>query len=533
MSIVSYSKTVLMLNPLRFQAEIWRAALSSQQISVIWASIETSLDQVTGYLKEAGTARPDLLLIDLEMPNLHAYDLCQWCRTYCPDVKIVLTDGAKEEISEAERRWALHQGAEDLLPGFHFDNLDTGVIAGVGHVLDNLGSNLLQEETLIPALLLLCQAPLASQDDFDPEPLTAQDGVPYALQDGKQIRGSLPPSASAENALMRNFSQIPSLVLIATAAFLGGGLFWVLSTVLGNRQNPTASATFRDVAAVPSGLFNYGGSTTWAPIRKKVNPQLQSVYPQLQLRYVDPVGSPPNSGAGIRLLLDGQLDFAQSSRPLKDKEYATAKQRGFTVKQYPVGIDGIAVAVNPTLPVRHLTIEQLRQIYLGKITNWKQIGGPDLLITPFSRHPQNSALAEFLQESVLQKKPFASSVKYVYTITDGLRQLSKTPGGIYYASTSTVVPQCRVKALPLAGQANQFVPPYREPLVSPQNCPQQRNQVNITAFRSGSYPLTKKLFVIVKQDQGRAQQVGEAFVRLMLTTQGQQAIEQAGFVPIQ
>ncbi len=307
------------------------------------------------------------------------------------------------------------------------------------------------------------------------------------------------------------------------AAFLGGGLFWILSTLWGNRQNPTvlASATFQDVAGVPSGLLNYGGSTTWAPIRKKVNPQLQSVYPRLQLRYVDPVSGPPSSGAGIRLLLDGQLDFAQSSRPLKDAEYAIAKKRGFTVKQYSVGIDGIAVAVNPTLHVRHLTIEQLQQIYLGKVTNWKQIGGPDLPITPFSRRPQSSGTVEFLQESVLQKKPFAASVKFVYTVTDRLRQLSRTPGGIYYASTSSVIPQCRVKVLPLIGQANQFVPPYREPLVPPQKCPQQRNQVNITAFRSGSYPLTRKLFVIVKQDQGKAQQMGEAYVKLLLTNQGQ------------
>jgi phosphate transport system substrate-binding protein len=511
--MVSSSKTVLMLNPLRFQAEIWRAALASQQISVIWASSETSLDQMTSYLKEAGTARPDLLLIDLEMPNLHAYDFCQWSRTHCPDLKIVLTNAAKEEISEAEHLWALHQGAEDLLPGFHFDNLDKGVIAGVGHVLDNLGSPLLQEENLIPALLLLCQDPAASQDEFNPEALT-------------QI-------TDRDSSDLRAGKQIPWLALVAIAAFLGGGLFWSLSTILGSRQKSTASATYQDVAGVPSGLFNYGGSTTWAPIRKKINPQLQSVYPQLQLRYVDPVGGPPSSGAGIRLLLDGQLDFAQSSRPLKDGEYAIAKKRGFTVKQYPVGIDGIAVAVNPTLPVRHLTIEQLQQIYLGKITNWKQIGGPDLSITPFSRRPQNSGTAEFLQESVLQKKPFASSVKYVYTVTDGLRQLSRTPGGIYYASTSSVVSQCRVKALPLIGQANQFVPPYREPLVPLQNCPQQRNQVNITAFKSGSYPLTRKLFVIVKEDQGKAQQVGEAFVRLTLTTQGQQAMEQAGFVAIQ
>ncbi|MHC5833530.1 MAG: substrate-binding domain-containing protein, partial [Nostoc sp.] len=89
--------------------------------------------------------------------------------------------------------------------------------------------------------------------------------------------------------------------------------------------------------------------------------------------------------SGIRMLLDGKLDFAQSSRSLTDQEQAIAKERGFTLEQRQVGMDGIAVVVNPSLNVSGLTVEQLQQIYLGQITNWNQVGGPNLPITPLSQ----------------------------------------------------------------------------------------------------------------------------------------------------
>lgn len=100
---------------------------------------------------------------------------------------------------------------------------------------------------------------------------------------------------------------------------------------------------------MPEGLFNYGGSTTWAPIRKVADPQIQTVFPNFQLRYTQHPTQPPGSGTGISMLLDGELAFSQSSRPLKDKEYQQAQQRGFQLEQIPVAIDGIAIAVNHDL----------------------------------------------------------------------------------------------------------------------------------------------------------------------------------------
>jgi phosphate transport system substrate-binding protein len=331
---------------------------------------------------------------------------------------------------------------------------------------------------------------------------------------------------------------------VLTIMVIGGLLWWLLKPNLSSRSSVDSSSnqssnsissnasSFRTVANVPTASFNYGGSTAWASIRQLVDSQIQSDRPELQLHYVDPVNSSPGSSSGIQMLLDGKLDFAESSRPLTDKEQASARERGFTLEQRQVGMDGIAVVVNPSLKVSGLTVYQLQQIYLGRITNWNQVGGPNLLITPLSQRPENADTVIFGSNSDLKGQALGSNVQYVYSTTEAVRELSKNPGGVYYASARSVVPQCSVKALPLGQTSDKLITPYREPLVSPDQCPRQRNQLNTQAIKDGSYPLIANLFVIIKQNKGREQQIGDAYTKLLLTDQGQKAIEQAGFVGV-
>lgn len=331
---------------------------------------------------------------------------------------------------------------------------------------------------------------------------------------------------------------------VLTLVVIGGLLWWLLKPGSLTRSSPEtaniqnsdttseATSSFETVANVPPESFNYGGSTAWAFIRQLVDSQIQSTRPELKLHYVDPVNGSPGSTSGIRMLLDGQLDFAQSSRPLTDEERAIAKQRGFTLEEKQVGIDGIAAIVNPSLKVPGLTIKQLQQIYLGQITNWKQVGGPNLAITAFSQRAEDADTAIFSTKSGSHKQDLNPNVKYVYSTTEAVRQVSKTPGSIYYASARAVVPQCSIKPLPIGRTSDRLIPPYREPLVPPEQCPRQRNRVNSEAIANGSYPITTSLFVIIKQNQGREQKAGEAYANLLLTDQGQKALEQAGFLGV-
>ena len=335
------------------------------------------------------------------------------------------------------------------------------------------------------------------------------------------------------------------LAVVITIGLIFGGLWFFMerwaqlngtvakSSGSNNTDNPTNQFVNKcNVSNLPEGTFNYGGSTTWAPIRKDVDSVLESLCPQFSLRYTQPPSGQPGSGTGIQMLIDNQLAFSQSSRSVKAEENAEAKQKGFSLKEIPVAIDGIAIVVNQNLNIPGLTVAQLKDIYTGKITNWQQVGGPNLPITVYSRSKEAGGTVDFFGENVLNKENFGTNVNYISTTTEAVRKVAASPGGIYYASAPEVVPQCMIKSLPLGRTSGQFVPPYQEPLVPPSECPNKRNQLNSQAFRSGDYAITRNLFVIVKQNGQTDQQAGVAYANWLLTPQSQELIEKAGFVRI-
>lgn len=346
----------------------------------------------------------------------------------------------------------------------------------------------------------------------------------------------------------KNETPVLLLSLIITLGLLGGGFWWFtrnsrlnVDQILkgGNNSKPSANQspaktkdTFAQLSNIPSGLFNYGGSTSWAPIRLAVDSAIQVARPEFRLRYVQPIGAAASSGTGIKMLLDGRLSFAQSSRSLLDQEYQQAQKRGFSLEQIPVAIDGLAVAVNPNLNIPGLTLDQLKSIYTGKITNWQQVGGANIPIKPFSRPVNAGGTVELFVEEILKGEKFSSQVVFIPTTTQALSKVASNIGGIYFASAPEVVPQCTIKPLPLGSQEGKFIPPYQEPFVPLSECPGKRNQLNIAAFQNAEYPITRNLFVVVKENGQVDEQAGKAYANLLLTEQGQELINQSGFVRI-
>jgi phosphate transport system substrate-binding protein len=280
--------------------------------------------------------------------------------------------------------------------------------------------------------------------------------------------------------------------------------------------------TLAEVPNVPSVVVNYGGSTTFAPLRSpQIVAAIASAHPGFELRYLEPpFGRKPGSGTGIRMLLDGQLTIAQSSRSVETKEFEEAKTKGFELEQVPVAIDGIAFYVHPQLSISGLTVAQIKDIFTGKITNWKEVGGPDLDITPVSRPIADGGTPEYFHKEVLSGENFASTVQEVRDTTTGIQRVAKTSAGIGYATASEVI-QSTIRPLPIAKDTNQ---PFVPPVVG--------NAVNKTALADGSYPITRQLFVAIRRDRQLAEQAGVAYANMLLSDEGQRLVEQAGFVPI-
>lgn len=344
----------------------------------------------------------------------------------------------------------------------------------------------------------------------------------------------LPNEKVSEPHYVLKSSLITSLSSVLIGFILGIGSLWIGSQLLlSSKSSATPQMTdFSSVNPV-QGNWRYGGSTTWAPIRSQVDHKIQEKIPGYKLIYTQHPLLSEGSGTGIQMLLKGQLSFAQSSRPILEQEFDTAARYKITLRQVPVGIDGIAIAVHPSLKIKGLTLGELREIYTGKITNWQQLGGDNLAIIPYSR-PLSSGTTEFFRENVINQQVLSQKVIVIKTTTEALRAISQNKGAIYYASAAEVVGQCSVKPIPISYRlGSAFIAPYRGVYLPPQECStENKNTLNYTAFQNSEYPLTRKLFVVLRQDGGIEEKAGEAYSNLLLTDEGQRLLQEAGFVSL-
>lgn len=108
------------------------------------------------------------------------------------------------------------------------------------------------------------------------------------------------------------------------------------------------------------------------------------------------------SGTGIAALLNKTVDIAQSSRDIEKKEIEQAKTSGMNIREITVAYDGITIITSKVNPVKNLTTEQLRGIFIGEITNWKEVGGADKKIVVLSRD-SSSGTHVFFKEHILRK----------------------------------------------------------------------------------------------------------------------------------
>ncbi len=137
---------------------------------------------------------------------------------------------------------------------------------------------------------------------------------------------------------------------------------------------------FGGTAAIAAEQLTIKGSTTVLPVTQKVAEAFMEEYPHINISI-----SGGGSGNGIKAIVDGTTDIAQSSRWIKQEEVALAVDNGFYPVPFGIALDGIIPVVHKDNPVNDLSLDQLKAIYEGKIRNWKEVGGEDLPITVISR----------------------------------------------------------------------------------------------------------------------------------------------------
>ncbi len=221
------------------------------------------------------------------------------------------------------------------------------------------------------------------------------------------------------------------------------------------------------------------------------------------------------SGTGIAAMISGTCDIAESSRVMKKEELDQAKAKGINPKEYTVGNDGLAVAVSLANPINQLTIDQIADIFTGKIKNWKEVGGQDKVIVLLSREV-NSGTHVYFKEHVLRKgnakgteefAPEALLMSSSQAIVDEIAQNSSAIG--YYGMGYINKTQ---KALAVAKDAGSA---YSAPTIE-----------NVT---TGKYYISRPLLFYTN---GEPQGVIKNFVDFVFSQEGQQIVKETDFVPV-
>jgi phosphate transport system substrate-binding protein len=214
------------------------------------------------------------------------------------------------------------------------------------------------------------------------------------------------------------------------------------------------------------------------------------------------------SGTGIAALVNGTTDIANSSRPIKEAEVAQVQQRFNTAPtETAVAKDGVAIYVNEGNPVSQLTIDQVKGIYLGDVTSWKEVGGPDARIVLYSRE-NSSGTYVFFKEHVLGNDDFAPEAQTLPGTAAVVNAVSKERNGIGYGGAAYAK---GVKEVKIVGKDGQAYLPTAE---------------NV---KSGKYALSRPLFMYT-----RGKPAGEAkdFIEFCLSQGGQSIVTQVGYYPI-
>jgi phosphate transport system substrate-binding protein len=259
----------------------------------------------------------------------------------------------------------------------------------------------------------------------------------------------------------------------------------------------------------PAGFVQVKGSDTIVNAAQKVAEEFMKGYPHV---FIAVTGG--GSGVGIASLINKTCDVATASREMKAKEFEMARARGVDPNEHVVAYDGVAVIVNTNNPTQKLTIQQLHDVFTGKVTNWKELGGKDLRIVTLSREVSSGTHMYFKEEVVrLGKKDgqeeFSAETLLLSSSQAIVEETVANEAAIGYLGMGYV--SDRTKPLLLQAKDGQYYPP------------------DIKHVIDKTYPLARPLYFYTN---GRPQGLTKLLLDFTLSPKGQQQFVETGFVPV-
>ncbi len=215
------------------------------------------------------------------------------------------------------------------------------------------------------------------------------------------------------------------------------------------------------------------------------------------------------SGVGIASLINGTTDIAAASRPIKSSEVDKLKARFATIAYaHPIARDGLSVYLNDANPVKELTLAQIRDIYTGRVTNWKQIGGKDATIVLYSRE-NSSGTYTYFKDNVLLGKDFSPRAQTLQGTAGVVNAVAKDPNGIGYGGAAYA------KGIRFAAVKKDD----KSPAILP----------SLQTVRTGEYPISRYLYLYTRVKPSKEM---KAFIDWATGPEGQAIVSKVGYFPV-
>ncbi len=251
-------------------------------------------------------------------------------------------------------------------------------------------------------------------------------------------------------------------------------------------------------AALAGGNVVIKGSTTVLPVAQAAAEAYMKIHKNVNISL-----SGGGSGDGIKALIDKSTDIANSSREIKKQEMDLAKKRGVNPVAHTVAIDAIIPIVHPKNKVQNLSLDQLSQIYQGKITNWREVGGDNLTIVVVSRD-SSSGTYESWGYLVLNGAKVTPRAQLQASNGAVVQAVSKNRYAIGYIGIGYL--NKSVNALTVGGV-----------------------QASAKTALAKEYPIARPLYMYTN---GTPKGETEGFIKFLLGKKGQEIVKKEGFVPV-
>ena len=258
------------------------------------------------------------------------------------------------------------------------------------------------------------------------------------------------------------------------------------------------------VAAAPAAAAQQeviiSGSTTVLPVMQKAGEAFMAANPDINLAI-----SGGGSGNGIKALNEGLCDIAMSSRDIKDSEVEQGKAKGVTPVRTSVAVDALVPVVHPENPIKELSSDQLRAIYAGKVSNWKELGGKDENIVVVSRDTSSGTFETWI-ELIMKSEKVAPTALLQASNGAVVQAVAKNRRAIGYIGFGYL--NSSLKKLDVNGV-----------------------EATAATALSKQWPIARELYIFTNGEPSGA---GKKLVDFLVDPQkGQKAVAEVGFIPLQ